>query len=127
MKLIRKGTFETNSSSTHALVVPHKVDNENWSLNDSLDHEYGFGRQESRLVEDWDEKLAYVYIVIKDFSEWNHNQEFDTAIDLKEFKRRVNDAYKKALDLVEYKPYDGDPKPDDVFRYVDSDIRISIK
>ena len=43
------------------------------------------------------------------------------AIDLKEFKRRVNDAYKKALDLVEYKPYDGDPKPDDVFRYVDSD------
>ena len=121
MKLIRKGTFETNSSSTHALVVPHKVDNENWSLNDSLDHEYGFGRQESRLVEDWDEKLAYVYIVIKDFLEWNHNQEFDTAIDLKEFKRRVNDSYKKALDLVEYKPYNGDPKPDDIFRYVDSD------
>ena len=121
MKLIRKGTFETNSSSTHALVVPHKVDNENWSLNDSLDHEYGFGRQESRLVEDWDEKLAYVYIVIKDFLEWNHNQEFDTAIDLKEFKRRVNDSYKKALDLVEYKPYNGDPKSDDVFRYVDSD------
>ena len=29
MKLIRKGTFETNSSSKHALVVLNKVDNEN--------------------------------------------------------------------------------------------------
>ena len=62
-KLIRRSTFETNSSSTHALVVPHKVDEENWNLHDSLDHEYEFGRQESRLVTDWDEKLAYVYNV----------------------------------------------------------------
>lgn len=121
MRLVRRNTFETNSSSTHALVVPHKVDKENWSLNDSLDHEYEFGRQESRLVEDWDEKLAYVYIIVKDFSEWNHNQEFDKEIDLEKFKKRVNDAYNKALKLVEYKPYDGDPKPNDIFKYIDSD------
>lgn len=122
MKLIRHNTFETNSSSTHALVVPHKVDEENWNLSDSLDHEYEFGRQESRLVTDWDEKLAYVYMVVKDFSEWNHNQEFDTnIIDLKKFKKRINDAYKKVLKMVKYKPYDGDPKPDDIFRYIDSD------
>lgn len=121
MKLIRKGTFETNSSSTHALVVPHRVDKENWSLSDSLDHEYEFGRQESRLVTDWDEKLAYVYIVVKDFSEWNHNQELDTKIVLDNFKKKVNSLYKKVYQAVEYKPYDGDPKPDDIFRYIDSD------
>ena len=60
MRLIRQGTFETNSSSTHALVIPHKVDEERYDLYESLDSTYGFGRDESRLVDDWDEKLAYV-------------------------------------------------------------------
>ena len=50
MKLIRKGTFETNSSSTHALVVPHKVDEENYDLYDSLDHNYCYGREEKYEV-----------------------------------------------------------------------------
>ena len=50
MRLIRQGTFETNSSSTHALVIPHKVDEERYDLYESLDSNYGFGRDESRLV-----------------------------------------------------------------------------
>ena len=72
-KLVRKGVFETNSSSTHALVIPHKVDEENYNLSDSLDHNYTYGREESRLVDDWDEKLAYLYITIRELVgyEWN--------------------------------------------------------
>ena len=45
MKLIRKNCFETNSSSTHALVIPKKVKEDNYSLYDSLDHNYHFGRE----------------------------------------------------------------------------------
>ena len=117
MRLIRKGTFETNSSSTHALVVPHNVDKEEYSLSDSLDHEYGFGRGESRLVYHWDEKLAYVYLVVKDFA---------NKTDLNKFKRRINKLYKEIYEIVEYKPYEGDPKPNDIFKYIDSDGKESL-
>ena len=40
MVKVRFGTFETNSSSTHALVIPHKVKDYNYSLSDSLDNNY---------------------------------------------------------------------------------------
>ena len=66
MKLIREGTFETNSSSTHALVIPKVVSEEEYSTYDSLDHNYEFGREECRLVNDWDEKLAYIYLILKE-------------------------------------------------------------
>ena len=59
MKIIRPQTFETNSSSTHALVVPHNVKDDDYSLSDSLDHDYSYGRSPEKLIEDWDEKLAY--------------------------------------------------------------------
>ena len=114
MKIIRKKIFETNSSSTHALVVPHNVNNESWNLNDSLFHQYDFGREESRLVDDWDEKLAYVYMVIKNFSTIE-------KIDLDFFKKRVNIAYNKVLEFVKYKPSSMTPKPNDVFKYIDSE------
>ena len=54
MKQIRIGTFETNSSSTHAIVIPHEVDEEKYNIYDSLDHEYCYGREECRIVDDWD-------------------------------------------------------------------------
>lgn len=58
MKKIRHGTFETNSSSTHAIVVPKNVKEEDYKLYDSLEHNYGFGREEYHLCNYWDEKLA---------------------------------------------------------------------
>ena len=67
MKIVRKGCFETNSSSTHAIVVPKKCKKESINLYLSLDHNYGFGREESRLCNHWDEKLAYTYMVLKQF------------------------------------------------------------
>lgn len=123
MKLIRQNTFETNSSSTHALVIPHEVDNEHYELSDSLFHNYNYGREESRLVDDWDEKLAYIYIIIKELAgyEWDKNQMKISPEMIEHFKKNVNMAYKEVYDIVKYKPYDNDPKPNDIFNYIDSD------
>lgn len=123
MKLIRQGTFETNSSSTHALVVPHKVKKGKYDLFDSLDHEYCFGRGESRLVDDWDEKLAYIYYTIHSLVgyKWRDNQYTITHKMVDEFKERVNKIYNEVYKIVKYKPYDGDPKPDDIFRYIENE------
>lgn len=128
MKIIRCGTFETNSSSTHAIVVPKKVTNETWNMSDSLYHNYEFGRQESRLVDDWDEKLAYAYMIVKNFKEWTDGGRniSITQKTVDEFKERVNKIYKDVEQLVEYKPYDDDPKPNDIFRYIDSDGETSL-
>lgn len=121
MRLIRRNTFETNSSSTHALVIPHKVDNENYELGDSLDHNYSYGREESRLVDNWDEKLAYVYITIKELNEWAGNKFKITSEMIERFKENVNKAYNEVYNIIKYKPYEGDPKPNDIFNYIDSD------
>ena len=37
MKTIRHGTFETNSSSTHAIVVPKNVKEEDYELKDTIE------------------------------------------------------------------------------------------
>ena len=58
MRKIRYGIFETNSSSTHAIVIPKEVKEDGYDAYDSLDHDYGFGREECRLCDSWDEKLA---------------------------------------------------------------------
>ena len=117
-KLIRKNVFETNSSSTHSLVVPKKVKDENYELEDSLDHDYSFGREESRLVDSWDEKLAYIYMTIKELNEWSNADYKITKSMLKAFKKRVNKLYQEVYNLVEYKPYDY-PQPNDIFAYID--------
>lgn len=123
MKTIRYGSFETNSSSTHAIVVPKRVKEEDWDMGDSLDHKYDFGREECRLVNHWDEKLAYTYMILKDFEGWTDNNRKtkvtkETIID---FKKKVNKIYKEVEQIVKYKPYDGDSKPDDIFKYIDND------
>lgn len=110
--------FETNSSSTHSLVVPKKVKDENYELEDSLDHDYSFGREESRLVDSWDEKLAYIYITIKELNRWGNADYKITKSMLKTFKKRVNKLYQEVYNLVEYKPYDY-PQPNDVFAHID--------
>ena len=115
MKTIRYGSFETNSSSTHAIVIPKSAKEEDWDMGDSLDHKYDFGREECRLVDHWDEKLAYTYMILKDFRKTKVTK--DTII---EFKKKVNKIYKEVEQIVKYKPYDGDPKPDDIFKYIDN-------
>lgn len=121
MITIRKGSFETNSSSTHAIVIPKKSENE-YYLYDSLDHNYGFGREECRLIEHWDEKLAYIYIVLKDFKEWNDDDRKIkiTQDDIDAFKQNVCKIFE---DVLKEQKYDKNfsPNPKDVFDYIDRD------
>ena len=123
MKTVRYGSFETNSSSTHAIVIQKKVKEEDWDMGDSLDHKYDFGREECRLVDHWDEKLAYTYMILKDFEGWTDNNRKTkvTKDTIKKFKDRINKIYKEVEQIVQYKPYDGDPKPNDIFKYIDND------
>ena len=106
MRKIRYGIFETNSSSTHAIVVPKEVKEEGYDTYDSLDHDYGFGREECRLCDNWDEKLAYAYMLLKD----NDVEELDT------FKNQVIEVWEKLFGNKDYTP-----NPKDVFNYIDRD------
>lgn len=108
MKRIRYGTFETNSSSTHAIVVPKQVDNEKYSLYDSLDHDYAFGREECRLCDNWDEKLAYAYMMLI------NNYDNTNKDEIKNFKKRVMAMWKQLETSKRY-----NPTPQDVFDYID--------
>lgn len=129
MRLIRQGTFETNSSSTHALVIPHEVDEERYNIYDSLDHEYCYGREECRMIDDWDEKLAYVYYVLYNFKDRYDIREKDkgygsnikvTDKELSDFKSKVNLAYAEVCEINNNHPYDGDPEPNDIFYIVEN-------
>ena len=106
MRKIRYGIFETNSSSTHAIVVPKEVKEDDYNAYDSLDHDYGFGREECRLCDSWDEKLAYAYMLLKD----NNVEELDT------FKNQVIEVWEKLFGNKDYTP-----TPKDVFNYIDRD------
>lgn len=106
MRKIRYGIFETNSSSTHAIVIPKEVKEDGYNAYDSLDHDYGFGREECRLCDSWDEKLAYAYMLLKD----NNVAELDT------FKNQVIEVWEKLFGNKDYTP-----TPKDVFNYIDRD------
>ena len=106
MRKIRYGIFETNSSSTHSIVVPKEVKEDGYDAYDSLDHDYGFGREECRLCDSWDEKLAYAYMLLKD----NNVAELDT------FKNQVIEVWEKLFGNKDYTP-----TPKDVFNYIDRD------
>ena len=106
MRKIRYGIFETNSSSTHAIVVPKEVKEDGYDVYDSLDHDYGFGREGCRLCDSWDEKLAYAYMLLKD----NNVEELDT------FKNQVIEVWEKLFGNKDYTP-----TPKDVFNYIDRD------
>ena len=106
MKTIRYGTFETNSSSTHAIVAPKQVDSEKYDLYDSLDHDYAFGRGGYRLCDNWDEKLAYAYMMLID----NNVDGLDT------FKNQVIEIWKELFNNTKCTP-----TPNNVFDYIDRD------
>ena len=122
MKTIRHGSFETNSSSTHAIVIPKRVKEEDWDMGDSLDYKYDFGREECRLVDHWDEKLAYTYMILRDFEGWtNKNREIKITKDtITDFKKKINNVYKEVEQIVKYKPRDRDARPNDIFEYIDN-------
>lgn len=78
MELIRNNIFETDSSSTHALVIakeykelPYhthsKVVNPDSYLKAGFlcEDDYTFDRSPFKLCNSWDEKLAYMYIVLR--------------------------------------------------------------
>lgn len=109
MKIIRYGSFETNSSSTHAIVIPKNVDNHDYNLYSSLEHNYGFGREESRLCSCWDEKLAYTYLALKDTA---------TLEQIKKFKNDVIEIYNSIATTLEHH---SDFTIEDFFNYLDSD------
>lgn len=109
MKTIRKNTFETNSSSTHAIVIPKNVKNDDYDLNDSLEHNYEFGREECRLCSDWDEKLAYTYLALKNF---------DNEEQIKKFKDNIKMIYNEICSS--FNIY-SDFTLDEFFNYLDSD------
>lgn len=128
MELIRKGTFETNSSSTHAIVIPHNVREEDYNLNDSLDHNFEFGRENCRIVYEWDEKLAYIYFVLNELHnyQWDKDKEKISNDKIKNFKDMVNKAYKDVYKIVEYKPYKYDLKPNQIFKYIEKKGNLSL-
>ena len=120
MKKIRYGIFETNSSSTHAIVVPKQADSERYDLYDSLDHDYGFGRCECRLCDNWDEKLAYAYMMLINNYEWSHYddnwkpQDATNKDEIDDFKKRVIAIWEQLDTNKRYSP-----TPQDVFDYID--------
>ena len=129
MKLVRTNVFETNSSSTHTLVVPHKVNEDNYRLYDSLDHEYQFGRCELKIVDCWDEKLAYIYYVLLDAKERyeffkGRDDEYYgspikvTAGDIRRFKNAVIDTYKEVKKNLKYR-YRDEFDPHIIFSLLD--------
>lgn len=128
MKIIRDNIFETNSSSTHALVVPKQIKQEGYSL--SIDWElrdafrdnrmtFEYGRCLLEIYEDWTNKLAYTYIVLRHYNDFEKNAFSEDS--LNNFRILINNLYCEVYEAVEYKPYDDDPKPDDIFNFIDKD------
>lgn len=136
MKIVRYNTFETNSSSTHSLVIPHVVSNDpyDYSIYDSSEHNYQFGREEYRHCKNWDEKLAYTYYVLNNYVDRYNVREEDegygsnikvTEDDLNTFKDKVREAYKEVIAMEDNKPYRDDPTPDDIFYIIDNEDKMN--
>ncbi len=132
MKKIRSNIFETNSSSTHTLVIPHDVGSDpyDYSLYDGSDHNYCFGREEYRHCNHWDEKLAYTYYVLVNYKERYDVRKSDkgygsnivvTDEELESFKHKVREAYREVMAMKDNKPYKDDPTPDDIFYIIDNE------
>jgi hypothetical protein len=95
MEQIRKGLFETNSSSTHAIVIS-KEDNYEITYEDLYtssweNYNFGFDRDTYKLLDNWDYKLAYVYIILLEIS--NDPKIVFPEVNLQKFKDRVNSLY----------------------------------
>lgn len=119
MKQVRLSFFETNSSSTHAIVIP-KRDVEKYDLWSSWEEYYfEFGRETYRILEQWDLKLAYIYQVLLTCN-YGKDVEFPKAEDLQKFKTQVNKAYVEIQSLDTRNYYRShDVLPDHIFEVLD--------
>ncbi len=103
MKTIRQCSFETNSSSTHAIVIAKDMGEMECYTN--YDEEYGFGREIYRLVDHFDEKLAYIYYLVKSLYT-NEEYKDDITIttentkEIRNFKTRTYNIYDKYIKLI---------------------------
>lgn len=121
MKMVRSNVFETNSSSTHALVVALNPDKDNYDLY-SFHSDYQFGRNEFRMISNWDEKLVYTYYVLKSYNS-STTERYSSAVSdqhIERFKQNVLQAYKQvAKDCDTHNDYN----PEQLFMYVDISIK----
>lgn len=128
MKIIRDRVFETNSSSTHALVIPKSVDSQGYSLSVDYDvaqnleydtPEFCYGRCQLQIFDDWVNKLAYIYIVLRNYNDFYECSYTEEQVD--NFKILINKLYSEVLNVVQFKPSD-EITPDRVFHLIDHDI-----
>ena len=118
---IRSGLFETNSSSSHAIVVSLEKDYEiTWSdLYSSWDeYDFEFGRELYRLLGSWDYKLAYIYIILLEIA-------FDPKVvfpkvDLEKFKTKVNKIYNETISKLPHREWSSNNEtPDHIFQILE--------
>lgn len=113
MRITRNNVFETNSSSTHAIVISKECTK--YDLTSSWAHEYDFNRS-NRLVKRYDEKLAYAYLTLKSRCDVSDDVTNDK---IKEFKETVNKIFKELEKGIE--TFDEKVEPDRVFKIVDDE------
>lgn len=105
MKKVRYGTFETNSSSTHSLVIPKTMtDSDIDYINDSWERNYNFGRDTFREVLTLDEKYAYVVAILTSIVYYDYEE--NTGIrklkkKLEEFKEYTKEVISNTLNTEE--------------------------
>ena len=119
MITLRHSLFETNSSSTHALVVPkdeiftYDLDSSSWDW----DYNYCFDRQDYRILQSWDQKLAYLYIVLLEIGQYC--DVVSPIPDLPKFKLEVSEMYFKLCRENDYELNEDDTLPEHIFRVID--------
>lgn len=119
--VIRRGFFETNSSSTHAIVVSHKkLKIEKSDLYTSWgDYNFEFGRDIYRLLDGWDYKLAYIYLVLLDSKSFTDPVIYPDNIDINKFKSKVSEIFNRdILPIIDDDDYNT-IKPDNIFDVID--------
>lgn len=96
MITVRKNTFETNSSSTHAIVVPKEVNEEKYNLWSDDYKEYQFGRDLLKIIDYWDDKFAYAYIILNTAK----NCGVITDDDFESFIENVKSAHQEICNII---------------------------
>lgn len=119
---IRKRLFETNSSSTHALVVSLEKDYEpTWndvSTSSWEEYNFEFGRETYRLLDGWDDKLAYIYTVLLEIAA--DPKVVVPIVDLEKFKDRVNRIYNEVISNISNRDWlDNNEIPDHIFQVLE--------
>ena len=119
---IRSRLFETNSSSSHAIVVSLEKDYEiTWSDLYSSWEEYNFefGRETYRLLDNWDYKLAYIYIILLEID--SDPKIIFPEVDLEKFKTKVNKIYNEIISKLPQRAWSSNNEiiPDHIFQVLE--------